>query len=721
MKSNARNEADVFADLATLVISPGYAHAIAQICQRDNCVIFSEELKSSNMAQLFSTNRLIRTEVTTLLGLMVRQPLDLTLPTADVIKAYVERTDELMEEMHSALTRPMYDSLRTNLGADKKLDDVWQGNAMREPIFYGGESAYSFQYRDLLSEKYGADDDWLLKSKGFSIFQAQTIARVMCALMDERASQIFANAGAMKQSLDTWLPTFEYSAGEIAKRSNVDLQIVGEFLKAFTLANDNNQFRAVGDFNWVAATPLLPTGRGTVLLFQHYAIYEALYESPFYWMLADKAYMQTAMKHRGAFTEKYSSCRLAAVFGQANVRTNVNLYQGNSIVGEADVLVIFGDRVIVVQAKAKKLTIEARKGNDGHLKADFAAAIQDSYDQGWKCANAIVAGGCRMEDDHGREVVLPHAVKEIYLFNVVSEHYPALAFQARQYLKYQTSNVIRPPFVMDVFLLDTMTEMLSTPLRLLNYVRMRLDVIEKVSLSHELTALAYHLRLNLLLDEGYDQVMLDDSIAVDLDTAMTVRREGFAGERTPPGILTRMAGTLYERLISQIEGRAEPATLELGFMLLSMEERACRHVHLGLEAIIKKTQIDGSRHDFSLGRNAGDGGVCFHCNPTLSAAAVAGLKFHCEKRKYKQRAQAWFGLSVSPRADVQFGVTLNYPWAHSEEMEQLTKDMKDGAPVASTLAQFAREARKQKVGRNDPCPCGSGSKFKKCCISNSRR
>ena len=24
---------------------------------------------------------------------------------------------------------------------------------------------------------------------------------------------------------------------------------------------------------------------------------------------------------------------------------------------------------------------------------------------------------------------------------------------------------------------------------------------------------------------------------------------------------------------------------------------------------------------------------------------------------------------------------------------------------------------KQKVGRNDPCPCGSGLKFKKCCLN----
>jgi len=35
----------------------------------------------------------------------------------------------------------------------------------------------------------------------------------------------------------------------------------------------------------------------------------------------------------------------------------------------------------------------------------------------------------------------------------------------------------------------------------------------------------------------------------------------------------------------------------------------------------------------------------------------------------------------------------------------------DGVPV--TPRQFVRE--QPKVGRNEPCPCGSGKKFKKCC------
>ncbi|HHX32016.1 MAG TPA: SEC-C domain-containing protein, partial [Bacteroidales bacterium] len=24
--------------------------------------------------------------------------------------------------------------------------------------------------------------------------------------------------------------------------------------------------------------------------------------------------------------------------------------------------------------------------------------------------------------------------------------------------------------------------------------------------------------------------------------------------------------------------------------------------------------------------------------------------------------------------------------------------------------------KKEKIGRNDPCPCGSGKKYKKCCL-----
>ncbi len=669
------------------------------------------------MNRLFSRERLIRTELTTLIGLMAKKPLDMCPQPFDVVEGYVERTDVFMRELHQAMSYPTFAAMFDAVKEGSEPPTPWGGSGMREPIFYGTESAYAFQYRDLVPEKYGADDDWMLKAKGFTSRQARTIAKTMCELMDEKGMRLFADAGTAKAQPETWLPAFEFSLDEVAFRSAVTKDVAEAFFRAFLYTGDNAAFKEVGDFNEVAARPLLPTDRGTVLLFSHYAIYEALYESPFYWMWDDKPYRPTAAVHRGTFTERFAARRLAGVFGSEHVHTNVNLHRGKDIVGEADVLVVYADRLIVVQAKSKKLTIAARKGNDNQLKADFAAAIQDSYDQGWTCANEILAGGCRLVDDKGKEVDLPPSIKEVFLFSLVSEHYPALAFQASQFLKFQTTDVIRPPFVMDVFLLDTLTEMLTTPLRLLSYVKLRVAVSDKLMSGHELTVLGYHLKQNLWLDEGYDWVILEDSIAQDLDTAMLVRRDNQPGDDTPAGILTKMRGTRYERLIKEIETKADPAMLELGFHLLSMAEDSCMDVHRVLETITRKTQLDEKRHDVTLASSTPPCGISFHCNPTLSPGAIDVLETYCVKRKYQQHAAQWFGVSVNPDGHVQFGVTLDFPWEPSEEMDRLTANMKPAARVRDVLPQYIQGAAKRmKLGRNELCPCGSGRKYKKCCL-----
>ncbi|MCL6262294.1 SEC-C metal-binding domain-containing protein [Craterilacuibacter sp. RT1T] len=712
-----REESQILEDLATLAASPGYAHAVAHICHRDNVIHIKGKLKPSDMGRLFSSERLIRTELTTLIGLMAKKPLDLSLQPTDVVEDYVKCTDALLRELHDAMSYPMFAAMFEAVITGAEPPDPWCGPGMREPIFYGTESAYAFQYRDLVPEKYGADDDWMLKTKGFTSGQARSIAKTMCALMDEKGTRLLANARAAKAPPATFLPAFEFSLDEVALRSGVAQDVVEAFFRAFLFVGDNASFKEVGDFNEVAAWPLLPTDRGTVLLFSHYAIYEALYESPFFWMWDEKPYRPTAAKHRGAFTEQFAARRLAGVFGREHVHTNVNLHRGKEVVGEADVLVIYGDRLIIVQAKAKKLTIAARKGNDNKLKEDFAAAIQDSYDQGWMCANEMLARGCRLVDDDGNEVKLPPSIKEVFLFSLVSEHYPALAFQASQSLRFQTTDVIRPPFVMDVFLLDTLTEMLTTPLRLLSYVKLRVAVADKLMSGHELTVLGYHLRQNLWLDEKYDRVMLEDSIAQDLDAAMMVRRDNQPGDDTPVGILTKMRGTRYESLIKEIEARSDPATLELGFHLLSMNEDSCNNVHRVLETITRKTQRDGKRHDVTLATSTQPGGVSFHCNPTMSSEAIDVLEAHCVKRKYLQRARQWFGVSVNPDGQVQFGVTLDFPWEPSEEMERLTENMKPAAQVLDVLTQNTQGVSRIKLGRNEPCHCGSGRKYKKCCLN----
>jgi uncharacterized protein len=85
------------------------------------------------------------------------------------------------------------------------------------------------------------------------------------------------------------------------------------------------------------------------------------------------------------------------------------------------------------------------------------------------------------------------------------------------------------------------------------------------------------------------------------------------------------------------------------------------------------------------------------------------------------RAQSWQSLAEDEAAAMALDCILALesdaiePWERSEFLHML------GDHVA-TLAEFWRELRSpciplrvQKVGRNEPCPCGSGKKWKKCC------
>jgi len=53
-----------------------------------------------------------------------------------------------------------------------------------------------------------------------------------------------------------------------------------------------------------------------------------------------------------------------------------------------------------------------------------------------------------------------------------------------------------------------------------------------------------------------------------------------------------------------------------------------------------------------------------------------------------------------------------------EEIREMQEEKRDQEFVLSRGGDAAPQPQRretQKVGRNDPCPCGSGKKYKKCC------
>ncbi|ANF53539.1 hypothetical protein DA69_01400 [Brevundimonas naejangsanensis] len=714
---DARTETEVFADLAELCRSPGFIHAIVYFDFRDNLIRFGDRLDAEAMESQHAAERLVRTEIATMIGLMVQGPIDAILPIPERFQEYVDRAQALLQELHWAMSASWRDSFKIVDGVVQIQEPMWAGANLREPIFYSGESAYGFQYRALAIRKYAADNPWLLANKGFEIGDAVAVAQTLADVLSER--QMALSKAMVELPPDQWtmLPGSVFSVDDIQGRCELDRSRIEAVLAAFTLppGHLNPRFTALHEFNATNAMPLLHWDDGQFLLLQHYSLLEAIYESPVFWLTEDRTYAPTAVRHRGEFTEDFAAECLEKVFGKARVLRNIDIYgPDRNRVGEIDALAIYGRRAILLQAKSKRLTIEARKGNDLQLKDDFKKAVQDAADQAFLCATALLDSSFKLKNAAGDGIELPRSFDVVQPLCIVSDHYPALAFQASAFLKQRTTAHIVAPLVMDVFALDVMAEMLVGPLQFLHYLTLRERFGERLSASHELTLLGYHLTHHLWFDDEFNMMVMGDDFSIPLDIAMLARREGLPGLETPEGILTKLKGTTFDRLVAQIESHDDPDIGELGLALLQLGEETARSLGSGIDTLAAAARRDRRPHDLSLEFGEAQAGLTVHCRYPDTPDTMLRLWAHCRLRKYASKADRWYGLLIHPDTrDVLASVGSLEPWTSDAEMEEQVKQW----PVRPQVPWSAMRRRlAQKVGRNDPCACGSGKKHKKCCL-----
>jgi uncharacterized protein YecA (UPF0149 family) len=57
---------------------------------------------------------------------------------------------------------------------------------------------------------------------------------------------------------------------------------------------------------------------------------------------------------------------------------------------------------------------------------------------------------------------------------------------------------------------------------------------------------------------------------------------------------------------------------------------------------------------------------------------------------------------------------LDYPWKQDKQMDRATAEMTQPQSITDMRKFLKSRAAKRKLGRNDPCHCGSGIKYKKC-------
>ena len=114
-----------------------------------------------------------------------------------------------------------------------------------------------------------------------------------------------------------------------------------------------------------------------------------------------------------------------------------------------------------------------------------------------------------------------------------------------------------------------------------------------------------------------------------------------------------------------------------------------------------------------------------HLERTLTPAQRAD--FSADDTKKWSETSEWLGLTVmrteaggpdDTTGLVEFSARFKANGQEHEHVEIAKFEKTDGEWLYDGMVEtheepFRREA--PKVGRNDPCPCGSGKKYKKCC------
>jgi hypothetical protein len=249
-----RDEAAIFSDIGQLCLTDGYIYVLAWICFRDNIILYEDHIQESDMEHLFSPNRIIRTELSTLAGLMVKGNISLDCPSSDEFNRLVDKTDELIKELHDVFRLPLsVEDTKSGLkGALQKK------SFYREAFFYSGEPAYYFQFRDLAHLKYANDNLWFEKSKSYSVYDTEPVIKSICSIYQSKISNIsdiFTDSGIDSEKL---LGLFTFTVEEVANKSGLNTTIVDKVISSFSLECPCNAvFVELNDFNEYNATPLI--------------------------------------------------------------------------------------------------------------------------------------------------------------------------------------------------------------------------------------------------------------------------------------------------------------------------------------------------------------------------------------------------------------------------------------------------------------------------------
>ncbi|MEO4001721.1 hypothetical protein [Mesorhizobium sp. CAU 1732] len=665
-RPDPRDLDSIFSDLRDLAQSDGALHELSSLFYRDWIVAI--DVKAGTVAddreKRWSPTKLNNNEFMLLMGLMVQSASDRTHAVVVQDNDFAARADALLREFHDRLIEDARPNLDDPSDFERKL-----GVAAREAIYYGADSFYLHQLARFGRDRYRADFEWLIRNSGLSTRPMVEIARY---IMDRTSRQMTATVAMKSERAEITKGDLTNSLlvakSELAGKfgSNKSNAFVAKFATPVTGAN----LGFTGPFlvNQANLAPLIDLGEHLYAP-NTYRLFESIYESPFYWMIADKEYRNTAAEHRGAFVERTAANLLRSVFGTDNVHENVSIQPSKKkTAGEADVLVAYGEFVIIVQAKSKRVTLKARAGDEEALAADFQGAVQDPYRQAYEFAELVQAGAeCKTKS--GKTLTFAPTVRTFPAV-ILGDAFPAATFLSNIMLK--RSETIAP-VIWDLGVLDCATRILPSPIEFLYYLKCRSDTFDKIHSDSEYIFLGYHLKYKLAVDPEYDGMMLDRDFAAIVDDFMAPQDVGIRPER-PVSILERLEIPFISEIFKSLK-TAPPPLAAVVIELCDFSYAALTDIAKAIEATRGEVAAGKQLKAFSIPTESG--GLTYVACRNLSRSSRSAAEAIGQKHKYDQKRDRWYVIvdSNATNAPVDALLPLAGKWKEDAKLAEHSRQV----------------------------------------------
>ncbi len=391
---------------------------------------------------------------------------------------------------------------------------------------------------------------------------------------------------------------------------------------------------------------------------------------------------------------------------------------------EADVVVHWGPFLVILEAKNSKVPKTAVRGGGKGLRNVISKNVQDAFLQARRVIRVLDQDETiTFRERVGERRILTIArdrLRRIMPISVTLQHLFGITTQlaVTQRLGLFKGNAY--PWSVSIDDLDVITRFAGNPDVFLYYIERRTaHQSTPIRLSgDELDFFGQYLdnRLHPSIYEERDETLGHSGFAAITVSGGEEKFEPFFtsqwyGEPCPTEIPGIQLPDVIHGLLNELRLRLDDGARYIGFALLSLNHQALMRIE---QAIIHFRNGPGPDRQI-LRTTLVESGIVVNIMVHQSLGfdeLFQNMMVRTQIEHYRARAKATvtFGIDLRNSKPFEIAQWLEGDWKFDSRMEAILQS-EAGHPRTMRLPVGARAP-----GRNDPCPCGSGKKFKKCCF-----